>query len=172
MDLVYSNALLTIIAAAGLDADAGLPGVREGSRMIFQKRAKIYERNDRNLWIMQILMQNPHQSFQNSCWSTRGWTFQEQLLSRKTLIFTADQVFWNCQKRTWNEETILECEKPRIDSLDSMLSYSLWEHSDPKFLRKVYYEYVAAYNGRVSIYKSDVLPAFQGYFVGLRRKTG
>jgi len=33
MDLVYEQAHFTIIAASGADADSGLPGVREGSRL-------------------------------------------------------------------------------------------------------------------------------------------
>ncbi len=32
MDLIYGGATATIIAASGIDADAGLPGLRPGSR--------------------------------------------------------------------------------------------------------------------------------------------
>ncbi len=41
MDLVYINSLVTIIAAAGSDANAGLPGLRPGTRATTQKRAVI-----------------------------------------------------------------------------------------------------------------------------------
>jgi hypothetical protein len=37
MDKIYSNALLTIIAAGGDNVNTGLPGVREGSRTVLQK---------------------------------------------------------------------------------------------------------------------------------------
>ena len=38
MDVTYSQASLTIVAAAGDSADAGLPGVRKGSRNVRQHR--------------------------------------------------------------------------------------------------------------------------------------
>jgi hypothetical protein len=40
MDVVYSHAVFTIIAAAGDNADAGLPGLLPGSRAGYQKRIK------------------------------------------------------------------------------------------------------------------------------------
>lgn len=41
MDLVYGGALATFIAAAGVDAEAGLPGIREGSRAVMDDRVKV-----------------------------------------------------------------------------------------------------------------------------------
>lgn len=31
-----------------------------------------------------------------SSWNTRGWVFQERLLSKRVLFFTREQVFWEC----------------------------------------------------------------------------
>lgn len=36
MDLIYAGALLTIIAATGKNADAGLPGLMGGTRSVIQ----------------------------------------------------------------------------------------------------------------------------------------
>ncbi len=36
MDAVYAHGLLTIVNAAGADANAGLPGIQPGSRTAFQ----------------------------------------------------------------------------------------------------------------------------------------
>ena len=41
-------------------------------------------------------------------WSTRGWTFQEGHLSKRRLIFTAEQVLWTCGHMSRCEETCLE----------------------------------------------------------------
>ena len=49
----------------------------------------------------------------NTIWSSRAWTFQEWLLSKRLLIFQNDRVFWYCKQRLW-------CEKftQNIDSLE------------------------------------------------------
>jgi hypothetical protein len=36
--------------------------------------------------------------FRNAPWSTRGWTFQEYVLSRRLLVFGDDDAFFYCEK--------------------------------------------------------------------------
>ncbi|KAK2613145.1 hypothetical protein N8I77_000072 [Diaporthe amygdali] len=81
MHLIYGNAVLTLIAAAGKNSDYGLPGV--GSR----ERA---EQNSLSIGNKLYIRTFPHasQTFKASKWATRGWTFQEGLLSKRRLIFT------------------------------------------------------------------------------------
>ena len=40
---------------------------------------------------------------QKSTWDTRGWTFQEKVLSRRCLFFMEEQVYWECQRASWCE---------------------------------------------------------------------
>jgi hypothetical protein len=89
MGLVYENAELTIIAAAGLDENYGLPGVGDTLRKA-QLSVEIGK--------FRILssMQHPHRAIHSSTWSTRGWTFQEAMLSRRRLVFTEEQVYFEC----------------------------------------------------------------------------
>ncbi|KAJ4857180.1 heterokaryon incompatibility protein (HET) domain-containing protein [Trichoderma breve] len=63
MGAIYSNAEVTIIAAAGQDENYGLSG-------------------------------DPQAAIKSSKWSTRGWTFQEAVLSRRRLVFTEQQVYF------------------------------------------------------------------------------
>lgn len=78
---------LTIIAAAGTNPSHGLPGVslpripvipfvigRQVYRAIGGYRCEI----------------------DSSAWNSRGWTFQEALLSRRCLIFTSSELFFRC----------------------------------------------------------------------------
>src|SRR5262249_38696863 len=44
-------------------------------------------------------------------WNTRGWTFQEKLLSRRLLLFTDQQVYFKCSEGIWTEEIALETKK-------------------------------------------------------------
>lgn len=39
-----------------------------------------------------------------AAWRTRGWTFQEGMLSRRLLIFGDDVVNWSCQLSSWQED--------------------------------------------------------------------
>jgi hypothetical protein len=158
MDLVYACALMTIIAAAGEHGDAGLPGVTEGSREVIQGRVKITE----NLSVMQTAMQGIGRNLKDSKWNSRGWTFQERLLSRRVLMFTEDQIFWNCETSTWGEETILEPEEPECWVLASNLecnSDSGYEN-ETKFTLDALSSYIRHYSSRALTYQSDFLPAF------------
>ncbi|XP_044724639.1 uncharacterized protein HRG_02535 [Hirsutella rhossiliensis] len=38
----------------------------------------------------------------NRRWNTRGWTYQELLLSRRLLFFTDSQVYFQCMSNLWN----------------------------------------------------------------------
>ncbi|KAI1210567.1 HET-domain-containing protein [Annulohypoxylon truncatum] len=90
MDLVYSRAALTIVAAGGTALD-GLAGINGTSRSINQKIARVAQ----DLSLMDVL--HLDQGYGNSRWTTRGWTFQEGLCSPRILIITTDQVFWSCE---------------------------------------------------------------------------
>ncbi|KAF1831034.1 HET-domain-containing protein [Decorospora gaudefroyi] len=41
-------------------------------------------------------MQDPRVTIKNSVWNTRGWTYQEGVLSKRRLVFTEEQVYWEC----------------------------------------------------------------------------
>lgn len=42
-------------------------------------------------------MEEPRTTIKNSTWATRGWTYQEGVLSNRRLVFTAEQVYWECR---------------------------------------------------------------------------
>ena len=80
MDKIYRGAELTIIATAGQDAELGLPGVSGLARppqrflTIGGQRYSVFP--------------DLTERVRKSRWSTRGWTYQEGLLSRRRLVFT------------------------------------------------------------------------------------
>jgi len=89
MDIIYQHAALTIIAAAGNNADYGLTGVRAGSR-VPQPRVEI----DGTTWVS--VPAKPSEAVGDSKWHKRGWTYQEGYFSRRRLIFTEEQVIYQC----------------------------------------------------------------------------
>ncbi|RDL33824.1 uncharacterized protein BP5553_08192 [Venustampulla echinocandica] len=111
MDAIYAHAVLTIVNAASGDTSSGLPGIRQ---FVHRRTQQPFELN--GVWLTESLDPGPsdYAGYLQRCkWSTRGWTFQEGLLSRRCLIFTADQIYWQCQKSTWCEGSFWE----RIDDL-------------------------------------------------------
>lgn len=91
MDLIYQKAEITIIAAAGETQQHGLTGV-DGKERASSRGSKV---KFKNIEITSTL-KDPQGVIQASKWYTRGWTFQEGLLSRRRLIFTDDQVYFEC----------------------------------------------------------------------------
>jgi hypothetical protein len=89
MDKIYKNAEVTLVAAAGQDAEHGLPGVGETPR-----NAQVAA--DYGKFYVFSTISNTHDTILSSTWNTRGWTFQEAALSRRRLVFTQDEVYFEC----------------------------------------------------------------------------
>ena len=165
---IYSGAAFTIVSAAGSDANAGLPGVRPGSRRVLQFTANV---NGVEL----ITAQCPFLwAVSKSTWDTRGWTFQEKVLSKKLLIFTEHQVFYHCNSATWFEDTVMESE-------DQDIQLQLQESSHAKTLRKAnsdepaftqYSTLMQGYAKRHLSHQSDALAAFTGVLGSLSTRLG
>ncbi|KAJ4253854.1 hypothetical protein NW762_010249 [Fusarium torreyae] len=69
MDLIYERSLLTIIAACGTDANAGLPGVQTGSRQASRPTLEIEP------GIRLGLYSGLDQLLKPSAYYSRGWTY-------------------------------------------------------------------------------------------------
>ncbi|KAF2087690.1 HET-domain-containing protein, partial [Saccharata proteae CBS 121410] len=92
MDSIYADALFTIIAAHGDSANAGLPGVRKGSRVHLQQRITTSQGD-----ILSTIDSGSLRSgISRSTWNTRAWTYQERVFSKRTLIFMKGQAYWQC----------------------------------------------------------------------------
>ena len=92
MASIFSNSYLTVCAADGIDANSGLRGVPECSqpRSIQQDILAFTDGLVTSRWVSWM--------FGGSVYRQRGWTFQEQMLSRRTLSFTNHGVEWRCQE--------------------------------------------------------------------------
>ncbi|KAJ4359971.1 uncharacterized protein N0V89_000530 [Didymosphaeria variabile] len=88
MDMIYQQATVTIIAAAGTNAHYGLPGVNES----YRKPASPVRVHNERLYAIP----KPERRFDNCRWITRAWTYQEGLLSTRRLIFTDEQLYFEC----------------------------------------------------------------------------
>ncbi|KAB5558362.1 heterokaryon incompatibility protein-domain-containing protein [Coniochaeta sp. 2T2.1] len=100
MGRIYTAAHLTIIAAAGDDAEYGLPGVSTTPR----RPLPSVELGKHHL----VCCSYPSISARASKWNSWGWTYQEGMLSRRRLIFCDSQVYMQCRTGHCAESLILD----------------------------------------------------------------
>ncbi|RYP35383.1 hypothetical protein DL766_002559 [Monosporascus sp. MC13-8B] len=99
IDRIYAEAALAIVAAGGDDANAGISGLHPGSRNIRQQTA----RYSSELTLVSLLP-DWQGVVDGSTWNSRGWTYQERVLSRRCLFFTKDTVYFHCSRAIWGED--------------------------------------------------------------------
>lgn len=88
MHKIYMGAEVTLIAAAGDSPTYGLPGVTKDRTL--PPRIKFGSHT------LAATLPDPRILIASSIWWTRGWTYQEGLLSRRRLVFTDQQMYFQC----------------------------------------------------------------------------
>jgi hypothetical protein len=206
MRSIYACADLTIVAAAGTDSWAGLPGVREGTRGLpilkevartppgctrpqnmtsMQSRAKFHQ-NTR--LVDGFLLGDTPMAFgdilQESCWQSRAWTFQESMLSHRLLVFTEEQIGFDCK-----DENSPCCEaytsysrKPGDGngkkeqsnhwkiSLDAYRQQSLQPQNTPPLDYALFSGIIQSYTRRNLTFQKDALKAVSGILDELSKR--
>ncbi|KAI1817711.1 heterokaryon incompatibility protein-domain-containing protein [Poronia punctata] len=163
MDAVYQNAELTLIAAAGRDETYGLPGVGTKPR---SRQPVLRKHGVTVIWSMR----DPHQSINSSHWSTRGWTFQEAILSPRRLVFTDEQVYFECRTMNCFESLYSPLDRLHIkrksktyeDLRGGVFSGNRgYRFGKPETFSQYLWN-VEEYSSRTLRYDEDALRAFQG----------
>ncbi|KAM0314832.1 hypothetical protein ACHAPQ_011725 [Fusarium lateritium] len=155
MDKVYNAACVTIVAAAGKTSDDGLPGISTVLRMA-QMEIQI---DGYTLFELQTALD----SAQASNLDSRGWTYQEGILSTRCLVFTDRGVFYNCRER-YIDESLQQLVSP--EAAVSMEEYKFLPtlfattRTDFSQLRNR----IVQYTERQLSYPQDSLDAFLGIF--------
>lgn len=156
MDLIYQKAFVTIIAAAGTDPYFGLPGVNTTSR-IPQATAWINGR------CLVSVPPDPQLPIKASKWMQRAWTYQENFFSTRRIVFTEQQVFYECRSGT-RHETVAVFDRSFVtrflnpDPSDGHKPSSICDR-------------LKEYCGRDLSVDSDAIRAFEGVFQNYRRKN-
>lgn len=94
--------------------------------------------------------------------ATRGWTFQERLLSPRILHYTEKQLYWECRRAVFAEDNIPR--SPQIQLLASSLPAQLKARAETKDisgLLSLWYDFLISQNyaKRKLSFPSDKLPA-------------
>jgi hypothetical protein len=160
MDMIYASAQVTIIAAGSEDPSRGLHGVR-GTLRTPQPTLRLGD--------YQIVssLANPASMIEGSKWATRGWTYQEGLLSTRRLIFSEDQVRFECNSMHCSEAIHLpldEMHDQRTGKMDFYVPLGAFEKKDIGAKPWQFMDYVAQFSQRELSFPADALNAMRGIF--------
>lgn len=171
MDKIYAGSALTIIAAAGSDGSYGLPGVSR-QRVVNQP----FHFGRRILYSTPLFSR---ETLESTTWSSRGWTYQEGLLSTRRLVFTDTQLYYECQESSRMEGWLAPEHmfwRRDEESAGSWCDY-FNKNSDPGLFPtinghvKSVLHRIEAFTKRSLTYEDDVLNALLGIFALLRQGT-
>jgi Heterokaryon incompatibility protein (HET) len=165
MDLIYARAQLTIVAVAGQDPHYGLPGVR-GTRRSRQPQLRVG-----NHFLVSTLP-TPKYAIRKSKWATRGWTYQEEILSKRRLFFTDEQVFYECNGMHCMETLIQPLDKMHVESRASFrentpghANHDKTPGTNPEAITA----YISEFSRRDLKFPEDALNAMYGIFNAFSR---
>lgn len=149
MDKIYSNASLTIVAASSSNYNETFLNRMHREPLILRAPGRL-DSGDNRVYGHQVKHSQSHawQSSLSSEWFSRGWTFQEALLSRRLLIFSHQEVLFACR-----QTECCECNGIHVSEygpLHSVADKALW------------YRYVEEYTRRRLTFESDALLAIAG----------
>lgn len=165
MDIIYQLVNVSFLACSDR-AGAGLPGT------LMRPRQPSQQGTEWRFWGDMLVVS--HVSVEESKWNTRGWTFQERLLSRLRIFFCDNHTYVEC------ESDILEVPEKRSARLSeyrhchhiwgyfrgSQFNISTRHHQDGSRSLQVrlsdYCELVSRYRTRVLGDRRDILNAFAG----------
>jgi hypothetical protein len=89
MDQIYSHAEVTLIAIVN-NPEEGLPGVNNTLRPLRPS-------GQFGKYRFACTMRDPTKVIEESTWNQRAWTYQEAFLSNRKIIFTKEQVLFECR---------------------------------------------------------------------------
>ena len=161
MDQIYANALFTIVAASGSNAETGLPGVCLSPRNQFQE---IVHFPGGYFYTLICDGREAGHIINKSTWAQRAWTMQELLFSSRCLLFTEFQVYWKCQSAAWLEEVALEDTTSTDFEIINKAGTTRFPDRplDQYDYSRLYQNLVTNYLQRHLSFQSDVINAFSG----------
>jgi hypothetical protein len=161
MGAVYRGATLTIIAAAGDSPHSGLPGINETPRR--QQYSHAVGTSGQRI----IGLEMPEYDIEDSVWNTRGWTFQELVLSRRRLVFTRSQMYFQCNRMHGLEN--LPSRHPASPKPDPSLKAGIrhdnliaFPNLDMDLTVQTLYRQIEEYYSRRLSFREDIIKAVTG----------
>ncbi|PSN68598.1 HET-domain-containing protein [Corynespora cassiicola Philippines] len=165
MTYIYGNSVLTISADASADCATSFLGKQ---RFASQSYHRLRPR-DRAPIASDDPFLAEHQSgthaISTSCMSTRGWTLQEKISSRRIIHFTGDEMVWQCRNSKWCECKYQEAYPASIINgvtLSGLFQDAMVDHRSRELLFHGWWRIAEQYSGRDLTFPQDKLVAISG----------
>lgn len=161
---IYGSAFLTIAAASARSVHEGIFHDRkpQGKQVVMRFSAENNDSLDNPVYIQ-------HKPVFRDCIDEplyhRAWTMQERMLSPRVVVFTRDQLVWNCQTQNLTESGI---EMNALGQQRLRTSDVLGKGGALEFWHSV----VRDYSSRYLTDATDKLPALSGLAAALHQRTG
>ncbi|RSL90152.1 hypothetical protein CDV31_015734 [Fusarium ambrosium] len=168
MGSIFQDATLTVFAAASKNSNGGI--LKEPS-ILHQKDAqlKVFSDPEDHTTVMTSVGRfSPKESFQwmwsQSPLATRGWTFQEQALAPRCLIYGEKGICWKCP-RNLRASKLSYVHVHDVLRRSEMIDSILYSPTPPGTslvsfqVMNEYYGHVSDYSRRALTFPSDKLPA-------------
>ncbi|KAK4976778.1 hypothetical protein LTR42_002823 [Elasticomyces elasticus] len=170
---IFGLADLTIVAAGGNDAYAGLAGVRDHTRA-GEEPKEVAVLDGESVYVVPA-RPSFNKLLEETKWRTRGWTFSEQIFSRRLLYIFPSETIFACERITFKESTGAQCftgitgrtwdssaGPPSIESLiDVKLHTTSGKHADLLNVQNFVLA-TAHYTSRELSFEEDRIIAFAG----------
>ena len=145
---IYSSAELVLLATYGDSMEFGIPGIGH-LRNLVQHQEDIL-----GLRITNVIREVEDDPL--DVWHTRGWTYQEAVLSRRRLYFTNTRAFFECEQLMCHEDQF-----NRETSRNDLLSIRLTIPEDHSRFQS-FARHLTHYTSRKLTYRSDAYHAVNG----------
>jgi hypothetical protein len=153
MDQIYRSADITIVASTGSNPQQGLPGVSNTPR-----RQQLYLKAGKHTFAS---TENIREQINTSTWNSRGWTYQEMLLSRRRLVFTESQMYFQCVYASFLESMFMSATASN-SSLHTTFSF-FPPNPGSSYTDEIQDRLVEYYQRNLSV-RADAIHAFSGIF--------
>jgi hypothetical protein len=179
MARIYTNAMLCIIAATDEPLNSGIRGASVPREWATQRVTNVAPG-----LAIGVTQSNIYKILSQTKWATRGWTYQEHMLSRRSLIFTNSEILFHCgtethreySSSTWRETGVVNWGDSNSDFDRSIIATTYLRYMafmpengtlrERKSFLTDYEMCAMEYSRRKISYDSDALNAFAG-MIGL-----
>ncbi|KAI1386154.1 HET-domain-containing protein [Hypoxylon trugodes] len=168
---VYGNATLTVVASRSADSRSGF--VTNQHKQATPPCALPFgEKDESGKDIGPIFLYLPRAKTLGPL-NTRGWCFQEGILSRRKLVFEMEKICFSCQRTTrWEDGTADESDKLRARLFQSITDDNTNSNTEPQalgqdqlrteMLRLWYKSFLVKYTQRQLTNPNDIFAAISG----------
>lgn len=171
----YENAYLTIVPLPCDSADQSFLGKRPWWVTRFIDWPGPHSAKPLKLQFFFPSYTHPENEINKSAWATRGWTFQEQLLSARCLFVASHGMMFRCRAGSVSEPGKFNLDATTTDSflpiqIEGVLESSEW--NTMSIVRNKWLLLMGKYAGRKLTHESDRLTAISGVASKFRRLFG